>query len=82
MPFEQTIGRLASPLSTNGAGEARVIVTVPLASSAFAVAPTGRKVPRNGLLFFGSATYSRFAATSLAVSFEPSEQVTPFASVR
>ena len=46
MPDAQTIGRLARPLSTNGAGWASVIVTVPAASSAFAFAPTGRKVPR------------------------------------
>jgi hypothetical protein len=74
MPPGHTIGRLARPLSTNGAGEASVSVTVPAASSAFALAPAGRNVPRKGLLFFGSATYATLSATTLAVRSVPSQQ--------
>ena len=48
------IGTLASPLSTNGAAAASVMVTV--SPAAVALAPAGRKTPRNGLLFFASAT--------------------------
>ncbi len=52
-------------------------MTVRAASSAAAVAPTGMKVPRNGLWFASSVTKLRLSATSVAVSSAPSAQVIP-----
>ena len=55
---------------------------MPAASSAFAVAPTGRNVPRKGLWFFGSPTKAMLSATTVGVSSLPSAHVTPSASVK
>src|SRR6478735_6811396 len=59
----------------NGAGF--VTVTVRVALSAFATAVTGTEMPSIGDWFFGSAMWLYSAATSSAVSDEPSSQVTP-----
>src|SRR3569833_2260627 len=81
MALGQALGTGARPGRADGAGWAGVSGTTRVASSPFALAPAGRKAPRKGLLFFGSATKLRFFATSEAVRRVPSEQVMPSASV-
>lgn len=61
----------------NGAGFVVVTVTVRAASSALATAVTGTERPSIGDWFLGSAMWLYSAATSSAVSAEPSSQVTP-----
>src|SRR5262245_38802562 len=64
------------PLSRNPDGSGVVSVTVPAASSNLALTPAGTPTPSSGDLLAGSAVQVTFAATWLAVSFEPSAQVT------
>ena len=56
-------------------------MTTPVASSPVAVAPGGTQTPTRLLAFFTLPMKLMFAATVLAVSGLPSEQVTPLRRV-
>src|ERR1700760_2757277 len=82
MPGSQTIWVWPTSLTRNASGAEDLTVTVPVALSAVAVAPGGTQTPTRLLAFFRLPMKLMLAATVLAVSGEPSEQVTPFFRVK
>src|ERR1700744_3150351 len=81
MPLPQTISADPTSVTRNGSGTGDLTVTIPVALSAVAVAPGGTQMPARLLAFFMLPMKLMFAATVLAVSGLPSEQVTPCLSV-
>src|ERR1041385_8405624 len=77
MPLAHTMYMPPTLRARNGSGAGEVTVTVPAVSSAVAVAPGGTNRPRLFDAFFGLPTKLMFAATWVAVSGGPSEQVMP-----
>jgi hypothetical protein len=81
IPSPQTISAWPTSVTRNASGTFDVTVTTPVLSLPVATAPGGAQVPRRLLAFFGLAMKLMLAATVLAVSGLPSEQVTPGLSV-